>query len=372
MGFDYRNSTLFDPTTLGPLELRNRIVMAPMTRSRSLGGVPGNGMAQYYARRARAGVGLIITEGVSIDRPFAVDDPNVPKFHGQEALTAWAEVVDAVHGEGGKIIPQLWHVGAFAGGRSAWREDEPGVESPSGLQAPRHERGHAMTDSDIQATLWAYEAAARNAVELGFDGVEIHGAHGYLIDQFMWEQTNQRSDDFGGSEVASRMRFATEVVSVVRRAVPPDFPVLFRFSQFKQQDYNARLARTPAELEAMLHPLVDAGVSAFHASQRRFWDPEFGGSPLNLAGWAKKVSGLPSITVGSVGLSGDYISNRASGEVSEPSSFEQLIERLDNDEFDLVAVGRALLMDPCWVEKVRDGREDELKPFDVSALAEYY
>lgn len=372
MGFECRNSALFDATSLGSLKLQNRIVMAPMTRSRSPGGIPSEGMAQYYARRARAGVGLIITEGVSIDRPFALDDPNVPRLHGQETLSAWADVVDAVHTEGGKIIPQLWHVGAFAGIRSAWRDDEPGVESPSGLQAPGLERGHAMTDADIQDTLWAYESAARQAVELGFDGVEIHGAHGYLIDQFMWDQTNQRSDSYGGTGIRSRMRFAAEVTSVVRKAVPSDFPVLFRFSQFKQQDYNAKLAQSPAELETMLRPLVDAGVSAFHASQRRFWDAEFNGSSLNLAGWAKKVSGLPSITVGSVGLSGDYIANRAMGEVSQPSSLEGLIARLDAQEFDLVAVGRALLMDPYWVEKVRDGREDELKPFDVSALAEYY
>lgn len=372
MSTNCQNSALFDGVTLGPLELRNRIVMAPMTRSRAPGGIPGEGMAKYYARRARSGVGLIITEGVSIDRPFALDDPNVPKLHGQGALSAWSQVVDAVHNEGGKIIPQLWHVGAFAGARSEWTEGERRVESPSGLQAPGHARGHAMTDADIQDTLWAYESAAKQAVALGFDGVEIHGAHGYLIDQFMWDQTNRRTDAFGGPDIASRMRFATEVVSAVRRAVPSEFPVLFRFSQFKQQDYDAKLARSPAELETMLLPLVDAGVTALHASQRRFWDPEFNGSNLNLAGWAKKISGLPSITVGSVGLSGDYISNRSTGAVSEPSSLDQLIERLEAGEFDLVAVGRALLMDPCWAEKVQDGREDELRPFDVSALAEYF
>ncbi|MDJ0979696.1 MAG: NADH:flavin oxidoreductase [Erythrobacter sp.] len=372
MGLGCQNSALFSRAKLGSLELANRIVMAPMTRSRSPGGIPGEAMADYYARRARAGVGLIITEGTSIDRPFALDDPNVPRFHGAEALNAWSGVVAAVHAEGGKIIPQLWHVGAFAGARSAWDEDEPGIESPSGLQAPDHARGHAMTQADIDAAIAAYEAAAKNAVELGFDGVEIHGAHGYLIDQFMWEETNNRADLYGGSDIASRMRFAAEVVTAVRRAVPTDFPVLFRFSQFKQQDYTARLAQTPAELEAVLQPLVDAGVSVFHASQRRFWDPEFDGSDLNLAGWAKKVSGLPSVTVGSVGLSGDYISNRANGEVSEPSSLDRLLERLEAEEFDLVAVGRALLMDPFWVEKIRDGRENELKPFDISALSEYY
>ena len=372
MAPDFENCVLFSEATFGSLELRNRIVMAPMTRSRSPSGIPGEGIVQYYARRARAGVGLIITEGTSIDRPFAVDDPNVPHFHGDEALNAWAEVVKAVHLAGGKIAPQLWHVGAFAGARSSWNEDESNIESPSGLQAPDHARGRAMTDADIQDTLSAYEAAAKNAVALGFDGVEIHGAHGYLIDQFMWDKTNLRADSFGGFDISSRMHFAAEVVSAVRRAVPAHFPVLFRFSQFKQQDYEAKLAKSPAELEAILRPLVDAGVSIFHASQRRFWDPEFDGSDLNLSGWAKKVSGLPSITVGSVGLSGDYLSNRAMGAVSKPTTLDTLIDRMDANEFDLVAVGRALLMDPCWVEKVRDGRTDELRPFDINALSEYY
>lgn len=372
MALDINSSALFAKVTLGSLNLPNSLVMAPMTRSRSPGGIPGIGMAEYYSRRARAGAGLIITEGTSIDRPFALDDPNVPRFHGREALDAWRAVADAVHREGGKIIPQLWHVGAFAGPRSAWAEDEAGVESPSGLQAPGHPRGHAMTEADIQGTISAYAAAAHSAVELGFDGVEIHGAHGYLIDQFMWEKTNQRKDGYGGTDIASRMRFPAEIITAIRQVVPRDFPVIFRFSQFKQQDYKAKLAHTPAELEVMLRPLVDAGVSIFHASQRRFWEPEFDGSRLNLAGWAKKVTGLPSITVGSVGLSGDYISNRVGAETSQPSSLDQLIERIDLGEFDLVAVGRALLMDPFWVEKIREGRQNELEPFDISVLERYY
>jgi 2,4-dienoyl-CoA reductase-like NADH-dependent reductase (Old Yellow Enzyme family) len=109
-----------------------------------------------------------------------------------------------------------------------------------------------------------------------------------------------------------------------------------------------------------------------HASQRRFWESEFDGSSLNLAGWARKITGLPAITVGSVGLSGDYIGNRMHREVSEPASLDNLLERLDKDEFDLVAVGRALLMDPEWAIKIREGKHSELKAFHVSALSEYH
>ena len=153
----------------------------------------------------------------------------------------------------------------------------------------------------------------------------------------------------------------------MRRAVSPDFPIAFRFSQFKQQDYSVRLAEGPLALEAWLGPLAAAGVDIFHASQRRFWEPEFAGSQLNLAGWAREVTGKAAITVGSVGLSGEFLGNWT-GEVSEPASLDALMERLERGEFDLVAVGRALLNDPEWAEKIAAGRFDQLTPFTIDAL----
>lgn len=138
------------------------------------------------------------------------------------------------------------------------------------------------------------------------DGVELHGAHGYLLDQFLWAGTNRRTDAYGGDPVA-RTKFAAEIVAAVRETVSPDFPVIFRYSQWKQEAYDARLAQTPEELDAILTPLAAAGVDAFHASTRRYWLPEFEGSDLNLAGWTKKLTGRPTITVGSVGLDGDFI-----------------------------------------------------------------
>lgn len=365
-------SDLFSPCEISGLQLNNRLVMAPMTRSRSPNRIPGPDVGDYYARRIKGGVGLIITEGTAIDRPGAVDDPNVPDFHGPEALAGWKNVVAKAHAAGGKIAPQLWHVGAFAGPRAAWEADDQRIESPSGLRGPADAFGRAMTEADIADTIVAYASAAENAVQLGFDAIEIHGAHGYLIDQYFWRESNNRKDDFGGESITERSRFGVEIVKAVRAVIPKDFPLLFRFSQFKQQDYSAKLAQNPEELGELLQPLADAGVSVFHASQRRFWDPEFVGSTLNLAGWSKKVTGLPAITVGSVGLSSDFIGNRMHREVSEPASLDNLIERLGKDEFDLVAVGRALLMDPEWANKMRDGRHSELKAFDVSALSEYY
>jgi 2,4-dienoyl-CoA reductase-like NADH-dependent reductase (Old Yellow Enzyme family) len=165
-----------------------------------------------------------------------------------------------------------------------------------------------MTDHDVADTIAAFAAAAADAKRLGFDAAELHGAHGYLIDQFFWDGTNGRKDRFGGISIGERARFAAEIIRSVRAAVGASFPIIIRLSQWKQQDYTARLARTPAEMEEWLRPLVDAGADVLHCSQRRFWEPEFEGSDLNFAGWAKKLTGVPTITVGSVGLSGDFMS----------------------------------------------------------------
>jgi 2,4-dienoyl-CoA reductase-like NADH-dependent reductase (Old Yellow Enzyme family) len=201
---------------------------------------------------------------------------------------------------------------------------------------------------------------------LGFDCIELHGAHGYLIDQFFWKGTNVRTDKYGGDLVA-RGRFAAEILKAVRAEVGPDYPVIIRLSQWKQQDYNARIAQTPDEMAAWLQPLADAGADIFHCSQRRFWEPEFDGSDLNFAGWAKKLTGRPTITVGSVGLSGEFIA-AFGGASSKPASLDELMRRFDRGDFDLVAVGRALISDPDWALKVRDGRMSELSDFSPAAL----
>lgn len=168
-----------------------------------------------------------------------------------------------------------------------------------------------------------------------------------------------------------RARFAGDILRAVRKAVGPDYPVIIRISQWKQQDYAVKLAQTPKALEAWLGALVEAGADILHCSQRRSWEPEFEGSDLNFAGWAKKITGVPTITVGSVGLSGEFIAGFA-GERSEPASIEGLERMLDRGDFDLVAVGRALLQDPEWVVKIREGRHDELSAFDRSAMAKLY
>ena len=358
---------LFKPFEFKSLKLPNRVVMAPMTRSFSPGGVPTDDVAAYYRRRAENQVGLIITEGTGVARDASLNDANVPRFHGEKELAAWKKVVDEVHAAGGLIAPQLWHVGSAQG------KDKLGkVDSPSGLSKPGGEPFTApMTDEDVADTIAAFAEAAANAKRLGFDCIELHGAHGYLIDQFFWDGTNVRGDAFGGPTISERSKFAAEILKAVRAAVGPDYPVIIRLSQWKQQDYAVKNAETPKELEAWLQPLADAGADIFHCSQRRFWEPEFEGSDLNFAGWAKKLTGAPTITVGSVGLSGEFIA-AFGGEGSQPASLDGLLERLERDEFDLVGVGRALLQDPEWVVKVRDGRTDELKNFEREALGVLY
>ncbi len=360
---------LFRPFTLNGLTLPNRIVMAPMTRWQSPEGVPGADVAAYYRRRAANDCGLIITEGTTVDHPVASYSVRVPQFHG-EALPAWRRVVEEVHEAGGRIMPQLWHVGVSRHPSQQYPNKHLPSLSPSGLFRPdKPAVAPPASREEIRNVTDAFVSAAHAARELGFDGIAIHGAHGYLFDQFFWSSINRRDDEYGG-DLIGRTRFAVETVRAIRREVGSDFPLILRISQWKEQDYTARLAHTPEELGALLTLLAGAGVDAFDCSQRRYWEPEFAGSSLNLAGWAKRLTGKPSMTVGSVGLAKALVTrgDQALGERAEVANIDALIERLEADEFDLVAVGRALIADPEWARKVRERRFDELRPYTAAAL----
>ncbi|MGG1878492.1 MULTISPECIES: NADH:flavin oxidoreductase [Paenibacillus] len=343
---------LFQPVTIGNMKLPSRIVMAPMTRGFSPGGIPGPDVAAYYRRRAENGVGLIVTEGTIVNHPEAHQQPGVavPHFYGEQALAGWSKVVSEVHEAGGKVIPQLWHMG---------------------LNPDRSV--NELTEAEIRDIVEAFAQAAADAKRIGFDGIELHGAHGYLIDQFFWEKTNQRTDRYGG-DIVARTRFAVEVIEACRQAVGPDYPIVLRISQWKGSDYSAKLAETPEQLGQFLAPLVEAGVDIFHCSTRRFWQPEFDGSELNLAGWVKQLTGKPTITVGSIGLDSEVTSyfSEGKGAEAESTSIDKLISKLDRQEFDLVAVGRALLVDPAWAAKLRDGRWSEMTPFTPEAAKVLY
>jgi 2,4-dienoyl-CoA reductase-like NADH-dependent reductase (Old Yellow Enzyme family) len=378
---------LFEPIAIRGLALANRIVMAPMTRNFSPGGVPGDDVAAYYRRRAEGGTGLLITEGEGIDHPAALGDAglgesNLPHLHGEAALAGWRRVVDAVHAAGGRIVPQLWHQGVM---REAGTGPHPEVASlrPSGLWGPAGrmtsvdpayaERVQAptrpMNDGEIQDVIDAYARSARHAREAGFDGIAIHGAHGYLIDTFLWDETNRRADAWGGDRRA-RARFAAEVVRAVRREAGESLPIFFRFSQWKQQDFKARLATTPQELEEVLGPIADAGVDVFDGSARYFDRAEFEGSPLNLSGWARKLTGKLAMAIGGIGLDRGFYDSKRDGRAGGSDNVALLMRRFERGEFDLVAVGRALLNEPRWTEKLRHGHA--LPAFDEQRMKELY
>ncbi|MEM7494425.1 MAG: 12-oxophytodienoate reductase, partial [Pseudomonadota bacterium] len=266
---------LFKPLTIRGMTIPNRIVMAPMTRSFSPGGVPGQNVVDYYKRRGDAEVGLIITEGTTVDRGGASNDPKVPNFHSDAALDGWKSVVDAVHTTPGKIAPQLWHVGMM---RKPGTGPDPDAvsDSPSGRTHKGKQVQPEPSDSEVADMVMAYANAAGEAKKLGFDCIEIHGAHGYLIDEFFWGVMNTRSDKYGG-DLVDRATFAGEVIAECRKQVGEDMPIILRWSQWKQQEYTARLAETPQEMEAFLRVFVDAGVDVLHASQRRWW-VTFGGA----------------------------------------------------------------------------------------------
>ena len=328
IGFIYANrlakrgrsvAALFRPFVLSKVSLANRVVMAPMTRQKSRGGIPGPEVAAYYRRRAESGTGLIITEGTVVDDPVSTMSVDIPNFPYGPALDGWLRVVDAVQARSAaRSMPQvLWHVGMARNPAKA-----PHPELPSaGLTGPGRMRGfpgmtparpRAFGADDARACQPSGRRLCPRACGCAAPGLRRcrdPRLHGYLIDQFFWAGTNQRADEYVAATWSAAPASAVEIIEAVAPRDRTDFPIILRFSQWKQQDYAARLAKTSDELARFLAPLSTAGVDIFHCSQRRFWEPEFEGSDLNLAGWTKKLTGKPTVTVGSVALSGDALSS---------------------------------------------------------------
>ena len=341
--------------------------MAPMTRNQSPGGIPTNDVISYYARRAKAEVGLIITEGIEVSHIASSAYPNVPRLDTNKAREGWKKVVDGIKNNNGAVIAQLWHCGGF---RKLGMQPNPEVPgyTASGLVKPGKKVAHEMTLQDIKETIDAYASDAKICQELGFDGVEIHGAHGYLIDNFLWGGTNIREDSYGGS-IQKRSQFVSDIIKAVKENVSDQFIVGLRFSQWKQHDFSAKLASTPDDLKKILMPPVEAGLDFLHSSMRRFWESEFEGSDENLAYWTKKISNIPTIGVGSVGLDSDFIDMTAP---ATPTSIDKAIDDIKKQKYDLIAVGRALLSDYEWVVKMKEGRLNDVIPYTKDALLNLY
>ena len=358
---------LFEPYKLKNITLRNRVAMAPMTRSQSPGGIPTNDVVEYYKRRAKGEVGLIITEGVEVSHKASSAYPNVPRLDSDKARDGWKKVVNGIKENNGHVVAQLWHCGGFRKLGMSPNPEVPG-HTASGLIRPGKRVAHAMTTIDIEETVSAYAGDAKICEEIGFDGVEIHGAHGYLIDNFLWDGTNDRDDSFGGS-IETRSNLATSIIKAIRSNVSDKFIVGLRFSQWKQQDYTARLATNPDDLFKVLSGPCNAGLDYLHSSMRRFWESEFEGSDENLAYWTKKLTNIPTISVGSVGLDGDFTDMMAP---AKTASIDKALQDINEHKYDMVAVGRALLSDHEWVIKMKEGRLKDINPYTKKSLLEMY
>ncbi|MEB3329236.1 MAG: alkene reductase [Candidatus Sericytochromatia bacterium] len=332
--------SLFSPYALGPTPLTNRLVMAPMTRSRATSDhVPTEAMARYYALRADAG--LIITEGTA-PAPEGLGYARIPGLFDDAHVVAWRAVTDAVHARGGKIFVQLMHCGRVAhplnlpaGAR---------VLAPSAVAAPGqmwtdqammqdHPVPEAMTEADIEAAVEAFVHAARCALAAGFDGVELHSANGYLLDQFLNPASNQRTDGWGGS-AAGRNRFTLEVATRVAAAVGGE-RIGIRLSPFGVFNGMAIHDELPAQFTALAEALGALKLAYVHVvDHASMGAPEV---PASTKAAIRKAFGGPVI------LSGGYDAGRAEAD-------------LEAGLGELVAFGRPFIANPDLVARLRDGK----------------
>jgi 2,4-dienoyl-CoA reductase-like NADH-dependent reductase (Old Yellow Enzyme family) len=373
-----RVAPLFERAELAGLELCNRIAMAPMTRRLAPDDrVPSQAIADYYARRASGGVGLIITEGTHVDDQHAPDSENVPGIFNDEQASGWKRVIEAVHsaentfGSPSRIAVQLWHTGRHA----------MNPIGPSPIPVQKRDGGYKdtprqMTEADMDEVVGIFENAARLSIEAGFDSMEIHGAHGYLLDSFLSPASNQRTDDYGGS-FENRMRFPLRVVRAVRAVIDehagPEYPLMIRFSQWRMEDYAAYAYPDPEHLERWVLALKEAGIDILHVSTRDATDPGFPhlfdtdteDGRRTLAGWTRKLSGgMPTVAVGRVSVSAS-MDEGAAVQTTDPAPVAGLITR---GEADMIAVGRSLIANPRWCDIVKEGRWSELVPYTREML----
>lgn len=333
-------STLFTPIQLGDLSLKNRIVMAPLTRSRAIGNVPNSLMEQYYSQRAEAG--LIITEGTS-PSPNGLGYARIPGLFNTEQVQGWRPVTDGVHQAGSKIFVQLMHTGRAS--HSVNLPTDARVLAPSAITLPGevwtdasgmqpYPVPHEMSEADIASTIDEYAASAKLAIQAGFDGVELHAANGYLIDQFLNTASNQRTDRWGGP-VENRIRFAVEVAKATVAAMGAK-RVGMRISPYGVFNAMAPDAEMDALYLSLIDELNELGLLYIHVvDHSAMGAPEV--SPVLKAK-------IRAVFKGKYILSGGYDLARADTD-------------LDAQRGDLVAFGRPFISNPDLVAKLKSGQE---------------
>jgi 2,4-dienoyl-CoA reductase-like NADH-dependent reductase (Old Yellow Enzyme family) len=325
---------LFVPVRLGTLTLANRMVVAPMTRvSATEEGEATAQMCRYYEQFARGGWGLIETEATYIDQEHSQCRARQPGLATPTHRDAWRSVVNAVHAHGAAIFVQLQHAGALAEVR---RDCAPAL-APSAVE-PRSRKPlpipRELTYGEIVRIHIHFAEAARFAVEAGFDGMELHGANGYLVDQFLTDYTNRRTDEYGGP-TANRVRFAVETVQAVRRVVPADFPVGVRLSQHKSADPDYTWPDGESDAETIFRALVEAGATFLHIGGQSAPSRTRGGCVLS--GLARRLTGVVVI---------------ANGGLEEPTRATSLVA---SGGADLLSLARGALANPDWPRRVRHG-----------------
>lgn len=355
---------LFDTVKLGNTTLDNRMGVAPMTRtSATPEGLATDQMVSYYTKFARGGFGVIITEGIYPDGKYGQGYYNQPGLINNEQMQAWKKVTDSVHQAGGKIFAQLMHAGALSqGNRFVTDTIGPSVVQPKGEQMKIY-AGKGLfplpkeaTNSDITDVINGFVNAAKHAKEAGFDGVEIHGANGYILDQFLTDYVNQRTDEYGGS-TENRVRLLVEAVKAVREAVGKDYTLGIRISQGKINDFHHKWAGKGKDAEIIFGQLGSSGIDYIHVTEYEAWQPAFpegeGTSALDsafddqgatLAALAKRYGKVPVI---------------ANGNLHDPIQANELIEK---GEADVITIGRGALANGDWVNKVKNG--ESLEEFD--------
>ncbi|MFS8978659.1 NADH:flavin oxidoreductase [Cupriavidus necator] len=350
-------SPLFASREILNVKLGNRLAVAPMTRvTATEDGVPTDTMAAYYKRFARGGFGLVITEGNYIDKAFSQAYAYQPGLADDVQATGWHAVVDAVHAAGSKVFAQIQHAGALSQStRYRTGTVAPSAVQPRGEQMPFY-RGEgpyqvprALTDEEIADVIASFGAAAARAVNVaGFDGVEIHGANGYLLDQFLTDYTNLRNDRWGG-DIAQRLTLSTEVAKAVRHAIGDSAPVGIRISQGKVNDFVHKWAEAEAGAEAVFGALADAGLDYIHVTEFEAWRPAFGNQGASLVKLAHKYA--PTVTI------------IANGSLHDPARATEVMQH----GADIVALGRGALGNPDWPHRVR--QRGALAEFDRAVLA---
>lgn len=351
-----KNNILLDSYKLSKnCELKNRIVMAPMTRKINEFGIMNSDNSNYYVRRVEGGVGLIISEGIVVNNKSASNDINLPNFYTEDSIESWNKIVNDVHKHNGKIFAQIWHVGSDRKKDNSPFSDIDNVNVNSNYES-------------IKNVIKAFGDTAKIAQEIGFDGIEIHAAHGYFIDEFLWNKKNKRDDIYGGKSIEERNEILRQIIFDIKEKTVDNFPIGLRISQWKTTDFEAKLFKSSNDIRKFVNSLPNNLITYYHVSTRRYWEPAFSNSDLTLAGWFKKISGKTTIAVGSVGLNNDFLNAVVSGKGASKTNLFDLEKMMEKHEFDLIALGRTLISNPNFVKIIENNDFSLIKDFDANDL----